>query len=291
MDFRPITIDDRQQFYKLMSKENSLETEASFSTYLIWSKPWQIEVSIQDEGMYFKGCYNGSCFYMPPLLKNIKYAEMAINNMLSQCKKGMLGIKMISESLYQALPEYLQKMAKEERDDFDYVYLAEDLINLKGKKYHPKRTHVNKFNTLYQYTYEEITKDNINLCLEVEQDWLDKHSDYNTALLEYQAVSTALNNLEQLNLKGLMIKVDNKVIAFSIVEKANSELGIVHFEKAMTDYQGVYATINQLTASTLLNDVKYISRQEDMGLEGLRKSKLSYHPYMLLKKWSININD
>lgn len=170
------------------------------------------------------------------------------------------------------------------RGDWDYIYASEDLANLPGKKYHGKRNHISKFERLYSYTYEDITPENREDCRAAAERWCKNNGCAGDYSEELGAISYALDHFEALGLKGGMIKVDGDVAGFTIGEEINDQVFDLHFEKAFPEYNGAYAMINREFARRNLLCYKYINREEDLNLEGLRKAKLSYHPAILLEK-------
>ncbi|MDR1543928.1 MAG: phosphatidylglycerol lysyltransferase domain-containing protein, partial [Prevotellaceae bacterium] len=174
-----------------------------------------------------------------------------------------------------------------ERDYFDYIYLRDDLQFLKGKKFQPKRNHINKFNKLYKYEYVPITPEIAPRCMELEQVWLSANvsDEYREALAnERRSLCFALRNFSELGLYGGAIVVDDRIIAFSYGSKINHDTFGVHAEKADINYEGIFSVINRELVSHLPEEYTYINREEDLGIEGLRKAKLSYNPVILLEK-------
>lgn len=167
------------------------------------------------------------------------------------------------------------------RDFADYIYLVEDLKSLKGRKYSQKRNHVNKFKSLYNYRYEPIDKNNIKDCLELEDFWINQHNGDEGAVSENQVIKKAFQNFETLGLLGGALYVDDKLVAFTYGSAINNEMFCTHVEKADINYNGVYQMINHLFAQHIPDNFIYLNREEDMGLKGLRKSKMSYEPYKL----------
>lgn len=176
------------------------------------------------------------------------------------------------------------------RDDSDYIYNAEDLIELSGRKYHGKRNHIAKFGKEFpDWSYETINENNTDDCLEACLLWYEGKEELNEGLIhERQIIQTALNEREILGLSGGLIRFDGKVIAFTLGERLNDDTFVVHFEKALPGYEGAYPVINNQFAAHELRGYRYINREEDLGIEGLRKAKLSYHPAILLEKFTLS---
>ncbi len=171
----------------------------------------------------------------------------------------------------------------------DYIYNASDLAELRGKKYHGKRNHITNFKKNNpDWCYEEISEDNISDCIELHTNWIyDKDQNDSDYSLEFESVLTGFENYKKLGFKGGIIRVNSKAIAYTYGEKGANGCFVSHFEKAPADIQGAYAIINQEFAKRLLEDgYEFINREEDLGIEGLRKAKQSYHPSLWLKKES-----
>lgn len=174
-----------------------------------------------------------------------------------------------------------------ERDSFDYIYLSEDLINLKGKKYQPKRNHISYFMRNNNWSYEKISSENIGECIMMSEDWLQQsESEYKSELEdELKIIKLVFENYEALGYVGGLLRCDGKVVAYTMGERMNDEAFCVHFEKAYPDIRGAYPMINQQFVINELKDYKYIDREDDTGAENLRKAKLSYHPALLPDKY------
>ena len=156
-----------------------------------------------------------------------------------------------------------------DRDYADYIYLRSDLSTLKGKKFQSKRNHLNKFRSNYpNYTYKPLTSDLIPACLELET-----------------SMTAALQHLEQLDVIGGVLYVEDEIVAFTFGAPINQTTFDTCVEKANTAVEGAYAMINYEFANHIPSQYIYINREEDLGLEGLRKAKLSYQPEVILEKY------
>lgn len=174
-----------------------------------------------------------------------------------------------------------------DRDYFDYIYFRKDLVELKGKYLQPKRNHVNKFKRMYKnYKYTPLTPDLVPRCLELEEKWCEKHdcSEFESLENERKALTFALQHFDELDLMGGALWVEDEIVAFTYGVPVTYDTFGVHIEKADTRIEGVYPMINREFASHIPEQYIYLNREEDMGLPGLRKAKLSYHPVMLLEK-------
>ncbi len=179
-----------------------------------------------------------------------------------------------------------------DRDGYDYVYAIDDLADLKGRKFQRKRNHVNRFYEAHPHCrVEPITVQNLEAVQDMASAWYlyrqekDPDGDYH---LEQLALMRALADPEKLAMEGLVLLEGEKILAFSMASRLSSDTYDIHFEKARDDVDGAYAAINQAFARYLRDrhpEIRYLNREDDLGLEGLRKAKLSYQPAFLVEKY------
>ena len=181
-----------------------------------------------------------------------------------------------------------------ERDRFDYVYLAQDLISLNGRKFHRKKNHLNAFRKLYpDAKYFPITEEIIPKCREELNVWAEAHKrtnpDNSFIAYEQAAIHEIFDHFYKFKIKGGAILIDGKVAAFTFGEKLNSDTAVIHVEKADQNIRGIYTAINQSFVEYEWSDMIYINREEDMGLEGLRRAKESYRPIKMIEKFNATL--
>ena len=182
-------------------------------------------------------------------------------------------------------------------DSFDYIYSIDKLADLKGKKMHAKRNHINRFNENYpDWMFEPLTPDNRDLCRAMAAEWRSRRAEEVTEYEKHQyadesvAIHRALDEMEELGIEGGLIRAGGRIVAFALGSRLSIDGYDIHFEKAFDDVQGAYSAINREMARyvrTKYPDVKWINREDDLGLEGLRKAKLSYYPDLLLEKFTV----
>ncbi len=177
-------------------------------------------------------------------------------------------------------------------DDFsDYLYDAEKLRTLKGRLYSKKRNHLNKFEKLYPgFSYESLGPQHFAECLELVKTWsIEKGTDINdTENNDYLVIENMLVNWHRLNCRGGVIKIGGKIAAFSI-GSLEGDTAYIHFEKAETEYDGIYAAINKLVLEHEFPEAVFVNREEDLGIPGLRKAKESYYPVAKVRKYKMDI--
>jgi len=169
-------------------------------------------------------------------------------------------------------------------DGDDYIYLAEKLRTLSGKKLQSKRNLVNRFKAEYgdRWRYEDISLETTHDAYEFHLKWCEQNGCANNREFEGEtcAIVQALNNFSALDLRGGILRLDGEVIAFTFGCRATEDMYIVQIEKADHTIPGAYQMINQQFVLRNCNEVMYVNREEDLGLEGLRKAKRSYYPVM-----------
>jgi uncharacterized protein len=180
--------------------------------------------------------------------------------------------------------EQLGYTVHEDRDNFDYLYLKSDLAELSGRKYHKKRNHVNAFINNYHYDECPLTTENRDDALMILEKWQSEREDRS----DYAAAREALERFEELDLRGYLVTVDGKAAAYTLGEALmKGRSFVVHFEKAIDDYRGIYQFINKAFAAMLPRYYIWINREQDLGDEGLRQSKMTYRPSKFVKKYRI----
>lgn len=258
----------------------------------IWSEYFKYSYAIEDETFINSYIEDGKLYFNFPLGKNVEKALDAID---LYCKENEIELRfgcVPKEALSKIENHFSSRkiVTIYNRDYSDYIYDYLRLATLIGKKQSKHRNHVNKFrNTYPSYKICKIEKDKIVDLKEFLKLYPLPRLNDDMSNHELKMISHLLDNMEQLNQEGVYIEVDNKIVAFAIGEVIKDTL-YVHVEKALKEYDGAFAFINQMFARSMKNyDVKFINREEDLGNEGLRKAKESYHPEFMIEKYSVII--
>lgn len=282
MDWKKLTIDSREELQKFL--KNKFETsDMNFTNLFLWSFSENIQYTVENEILYIKGFYEGNEYYFSPVSKDDNKDK--IITAVKKIKEKNGKIVFIPESYKEFLKEDF--IVTEERDSFDYIYLQEDLAELKGRKFSSKKNKINKFKKTYNFTYEKISRENIEDIRIFQREWTENRKEDTIIISETMGIEELLNNYEILELRGGVIKVDGKIVAYAIGEKLTENMGVIHIEKGIFDYQGSYQMINMYVAKEEFSDVKLMNREDDFGSLGLREAKLSYQPIEFIKKYSI----
>ena len=223
-------------------------------------------------------------------------ADGVVNKLIEEAHSQGMPFKMFAACHFvenQISDEMKERFILEpNRDNFDYVYYREELATLKGKKFQQKRNHVNRFmNTYPNWEYKSTTPELIKLCIEKENEWYNSNDDYKHQDIdnERQALLYAMNHAEEIGIKGGVLFVDGNIVAFTFGFPINHKTFGIHFEKADINYTGAFTVINQMFARDIPAEFEYINREEDLGIEGLRKAKTSYNPAFLITKGLITL--
>lgn len=290
IDFHSPTIEDKEQFCNALEKTTFMGADFSFANTYLWRNNYGIKIAFEKD-FVFKSYSMGDNVtgYVMPFGGQDK--EWAVNRILQDAKERNVS-DLIIGLLTQNEKEEIEKLFpdkfvfSESRNDADYIYLQEDLANLSGRKYHGKRNHISQFRKKYSdYRYEKLTRDNFSDALLIAAKWCDERKDIEGENFgsDYPAIEDGFLHFDELGLFGGIVYVEDKAVAMTVASKIRDNICDVHFEKSIID--GGYPVINNEFTKTL-TDYKYVNREEDMGIEGLRKSKLSYRPYNILIKYN-----
>ena len=288
--FKDITLADKDTITSFTMKSDRRNCDLSFSNLCSWRFLYDTQFAVVDNFLVFKFWAGEQLAYMMPVgtgdLKAVLW-ELIEDARKENQHFCMLGVcSNMRADLEAILPE--QFTFTEDRDYADYIYLRSDLSTLKGKKFQAKRNHINRFrNTYPDYEYTPITPDRIQECLDLEAEWckVNNCDQQEGTGNERRALIYALHNFEALGLTGGILHVNGKIVAFTFGMPINHETFGVHVEKADTSIEGAYAMINYEFANRIPEQYIYINREEDLGIEGLRKAKLSYQPATILEKY------
>ncbi len=290
IDFKKIELADKDLIQPYFNKYPGRSCERTFANIFLWSRRYPVSWALVEGALVIKSQEEGSLSLAYPAGEPGQ-VKKAIDSLLAYSEEKQLPISFhVTEEQFEQLESFYPGGFKVEydRDDADYVYEAEKLATLSGKKLHGKRNHINKFKKLYEdrWTYEPMTKDNIEECFQMQFKWRAENDgdEDQEKRDELCVLQNGLRLFEELDLIGGLLRVDGKVVAFTFGEALCSDTFVVHFEKALTEIEGAYTMINQQFVEHACMDYQYVNREEDTGLEGLRQAKMSYRPAFLVQK-------
>jgi hypothetical protein len=260
---------------------------------IIWGSTYSPAYAIIDGMLVIISQPEGKQYFNFPLGNG--NAKQVIDKLIYYTKEKGISFKMINitEEMKIFLEEnYSDKFTYSFSPNYsDYLYNTQDLLLLQGKKYQSKRNHINKFKKLYDYQYNNMTQEDISECIEMHKQWALKHCKEGGIGLENEICATmkALQLFNKLELKGGVLRVNGKIVAFTLGQPINNSTFDICVEKAFSEYEGAYSMINQQFIEHQLSAYSYINREEDVGEEGLRKAKLSYNPVKLIHKYNAKL--
>lgn len=289
--FKAITIADREAITSFTMKSPYQNCDFSFANICSWRFLYNSEYAVVDGFLLIRFHLeddNRPVYMCPVGDGDISYAVRLLEEdaMAQGHPLCILGVTAQGkEALEKAFPLGFRFIPQ--RDYFDYIYMREDLISLAGKKYQPKRNHINRFTKLYRYEYLPITPELVPECLTLECKWYKANRTDNDAeelSYERRSLTFALRHAHELGLTGGAICVEGQIVAFSFGAPINGNTFGVHVEKGDISYDGVYSVMNHEFASRIPACYTYVNREEDLGIPGLRQAKESYRPVVLLEK-------
>ena len=285
--FERLTLDKKAEYDALLRHASHRGCAFSFANLYLWGR--QCAARVGDVLLLFSH-FQGKTMYPYPAGAEVTKHDIE----LLMADAGERGIPLRLAGLNTQDVEHLEDWFPGQfrfhcgREGHEYVYAIDDLAELKGKKYQPKRNHINRF--LAEFPDALILPMNDETLPDAEalaNRWYQRRTDEEDAAMEHVALRRAFDHYRELGMEGLVMYVGEQVVAMTMGSFLSEDTVDVHFEKADTDYPGAYAVINRAFARHIRDKypaVKFLNREDDMGLEGLRKAKLSYHPHHMVEK-------
>ena len=289
-DFKPVTLEDKNTFDQIYKKYPPIHSDNVFTTIISWMHYSNYHFTIFENTLIIYSKIDGQIRFRPPVGKQKKEIFDQVIK-LSQKQNSDYPFGVIDLETKKWLEKNYEKLIFEEhRDYFDYVYLSSDLAELSGSAYNKIRNRLNKFKHSYNYSTELISEENLNEVNKFLDRWCLWRNCGSDPLLENErkAILYSMSHFFDLGLSSLIIRLDNDIEAIAVYEDMSPGTAIVHYEKGSPDFDGIYKAINQETAKILQKDFKFINRESDMGIPGLRKSKISYRPDHLVNVYHIS---
>ena len=282
---KEIKIEDKELFESFFENLSDISQESCFSNLYMWQTGYNMKYDIVDGFLVVFAGYDpiGEYFHFPVGEGDKKQVLEKLDDYMME-KYGSYSIRKLHKNQAEELDRLMpgKFVFEENREFFDYIYSVDELINLNGKKYHSKKNHFNTFVKKYNYQYCKVDNTNIDKVRERTLNWI-KERNSDPEMEEYIAMEKMFDAFFDLGLKGGYITVDDEIVALSAGEN-NFGTAIIHLEKADPEFSGAYAAINKLFLENEFSELSYVNREEDLGIEGLRKAKLSYKPESLFEK-------
>jgi len=284
---------DRQWITELSAAENLRSADFSFGVIYCWRYKYVSSIARHGDRLLMRICDHGTLKYSYPVGKgDLLPALTALREDAEHLNIPFI-LRGIPREVLPAVEEAFSDRPEVSYDDrwSDYVYNAEDLANLPGRRYHSKKNHVNRFIATNEWSFEPISAENIADCRRLADSWLSDSAgdDYPDLIGERHAIERTFENYDALGFDGALLRISGEPVAFTVGEMVSHDTLVTHFEKAAPGAGGAYPMINQQFAKYMLEkypSLTYINREEDMGLENLRKAKQSYRPVFMVDKYT-----
>ena len=298
-----ISIDNRQILEEYLNGYEYKTSGLSFSAQYMWREINRFSWDIIGDYMCISGISHLELedgivlpFMFPPLTRTGEYDKDSLRETIYKSKEIFeragqpFSLRLVPFHMMEMIKEACPEICfKDDRPNYDYIYLTQDLIDLKGRAYHSKKNHLNYFKKTYEYEYVEMTSDMAYEAMQFISDFNARKEvpahEMEMLRMEEEAMEDVFNNLESVGYSAGAILIDGKIEAIAIGGQLGKNTITEHVEKANVNYRGLYQAINNEFCRNVASKAKYINREEDMGIPNLRKAKLSYNPVKLLEKY------
>ncbi|MBL7211207.1 MAG: DUF2156 domain-containing protein [Desulfobacteraceae bacterium] len=289
-DFQPIEIQHKETFDHIFLQDPPETSELTFTNLFMWRHKYRpIWLQWEDCLLIILRPEADAPFGLPPVGPGNK--SKALESLAEQLKQMTPAVRICraSEDFVEAHVDHDRYESLIDRDNSDYVYHGQDLIGLSGRRYHSKKNHLNRFLKNYPFNYREMDRELVEGFLGMQEKWCQMRECVESPelLSEDYAIREALTHFEELDYRGGAVEINAEIEAFSLGEPLNPNTAVIHIEKANPDIPGLYVAINQLFCKNAWSPMEYVNREQDLGIEGLRRAKESYHPHHMVNKYTL----
>ncbi len=281
-EFKPLGLEDRDLVAAALGRHPADVCELTFANMFIWREFERPKITlIHDNLCVLVAPADEPAYFLQPV------GEARMAETLDACLSFAPRLSRVSGAF--ALRHGGTFRCEPDRDNFDYVYESGDLISLKGKRFDGKRNHIRKFERAHEYSYRRMMPGHLAGCRALLDEWLAvKAANGSPAAGPWRPViREACAHLDGLGLVGGVLETDGRVVAFSIGGRLNPETAVIHIEIVHPGYEGLNQLINREFIRHEWADCRFVNREQDCGIPGLRRAKLSYCPHHLVEKYNI----
>jgi len=290
--FHSLSLADKPLIDRYAAEENSRSADFNFGNMFLWDGRYRQHVSDYEGRLIVLCCAYAHPIFPFPIGNGALAPAVEAMGEYARAQGFPLVIRGL-EPRHKAALEALYPgrfVYTEDRDFSDYLYSAEKLETLSGRKLHGKRNHIHRFTEEHTWSFLPLTPELVPDCLALLRDWEQAAGEGGSiADGEPDAISRAFEHFDTLGLLGGALFADGALAAFTIGEKISSDTFDVHFEKARAELEGAYTMVNREFVRLIRQrfpEITYVNREDDVGLENLRKSKLSYYPDDMVIKYT-----
>lgn len=298
LNFKCLSLEDKEIIEKFVDKNKLESYEYLFSSLYMWRKLNNVKYAVLDDVLIIEKNEEGKGTFYTQLFGYNKDNLTSIIDELIKRNSNFTDRDFLFGDVDEEFMEDLKKYtdfkieAVEDIDDWEYIYNTKDLIELKGKKYHGKKNHVNSFLKNYTYGIKTIDDENVKKdCMDLLHKWHDEVAVTvdKEMIMEIDAIRDLFGELHFFDLNSFAVYVDGVLAGFAVGERVNNNMAVIHVERGELSYKGIYAFLNKQFLVDSFSDTEFVNRQEDTGNAGLRKAKQSYHPAKMVKKYLVKL--
>ena len=286
LNFEPIRLNKQGRYIKHLAECSQIASDYGFVNLWGWAEEYGLYWAWKDGFVWIKQSIPETVYWAPVG----KWEDAPWDRWLRDYFTRPAVFVRIPENLRHLWEKTLgdRIIFEEARDHWDYLYHVDELIALRGNQYHKKKNLLNQFVKKYQFEFIPMDRKAVRKAMAMQENWCTwRDCESSTSLsAENRAIARTLSAWDKLNtVTGASIMVDNDMAAYTIAESLTDEILVIHFEKGDPNYKGVYQAINQMFLERSGHRHNIVNREQDLGDEGLRKAKLSYHPFDFVKKY------
>ena len=290
LQFKAVSKDDFEKYNKYRTMDETNASEGVFMTMFIWNAYYNMEVADNGEFLFIRfNIKNKAPSYFFPIGKGDLTKAIDELSEFSAQRGEKLCFRLVSLENAEKLKNISGKKFSftPTRDSFDYIYFTEKMVSLSGKKLHSKKNHLNYFLENYSFTYEKVDSEKLLSECREKAISLVCSKTKNLNSFEKGAMERYFEHFFEFKQTGALLRVDGEIAAMSFGEKLNQDTALIQIELADEKYRGAYQAINKLFCENEWSQFTYVNREEDMGIEGLRKAKMGYQPAFFVEKYYI----
>ena len=289
LDFQPLSLQGQTKYRKILGMTPQLVSDYSFVNIWSWREVYGLEWAFDQELVWIRQNRPERLYWAPMgPWGQTDWSKVFKGDWWQGEQFTRIPEKLHELWLGESFPFEASGLASN-RDHWDYLYSVQELIALKGNRFHKKKNLLRQFARKYDYTYQPLTEDLVDKALTLQTQWcLWRDCEETTTLeSENQAILNAFADWQDLEgVFGAGLEVDGNMVAYTVAEALDETTVVIHFEKGCPQHKGVYQAINQMFLANSASEFNYVNREQDLGDAGLRKAKESYNPVDYMKKYS-----
>jgi hypothetical protein len=286
LQFQPLTFEHRDLVAGYVRRHPPQISEHTFANLFVWRGKRPISIAEWQDSLLVVSDMDGERRLLGPPIGPAK-ADPLLARLAEAGVRGLTRLPAESARAFEGAGLSLA----EDRDNSDYVYRRQDLAELHGRAYHRQKNLVNRCLFSFECQWVEVTPALLDEVADMQERWCaEKDCDNNPAICaENNAIQQALHRFEELEIIGGAVRVGppgkGRVEAYTLGGRLTADTAVVHFEKAMTSFPGLYQVVNQWFCERSLAGFEFVNREQDLGIPGLRKAKMSYRPHHMVTKY------